>query len=265
MKYILFVTSFVLLTMLNANEAIEPSTANAVSQKMKEFQYIQPIAVEEAPPEVKKCEVAQVEVFDKDGDGVYDDGDRCPNTPLGEKVDKYGCLIKKDSDKDGVPDEDDKCPNTKKGIEVDYRGCEVDSDDDGVVDSKDQCPKTSKDFMVDGYGCPQTATLRVHFASAKYNITDSIINDLQYFALFLKENKGYDVIIYGYTDSVGDANKNKALSQKRANTVKEALVRYGIKSTRLTAIGKGEENPIADNSTKEGRAQNRRIEVELIQ
>ena len=247
MKYLL--SLFTLAFFLNASE----------------FAYIEPVAVEEAPIEKVVEEVVKEVPLDSDVDGVFDGEDKCPNTQSGEKVDKYGCLIKQDSDKDGVPDEDDKCPNTLGGIKVDYRGCELDSDDDGIVDSKDKCSNTSKDFAVDGYGCPQTAILKVNFAPGKYNVSDDLVNDLQNFALFLKENRGYEVIIYGYTDSLGSAVSNKKLSLNRANAVREALTRYGIKRTSLTTIGKGEADPIADNTTKEGRAQNRRIEVELLQ
>ena len=243
MKYLL--TLFTLTIYLNASE----------------FAYIKPIAVEVAP--LKKA--VESTPLDSDADGVLNHEDKCPNTKSGEKVDKFGCLLKEDSDNDGVPNEADKCPNTIIGTKVNYSGCEVDSDDDGIVDSKDKCPDTSKDFVVDGYGCPQTATLKVNFASKKYNVSEKLVNDLQNFALFLKENKGYQVIIYGYTDNIGDEAVNKKLSQNRANAVKEALIRYGIKRTRLTAIGKGEADPIADNKDKEGRAKNRRIEVELLQ
>lgn len=140
-----------------------------------------------------------------------------------------------------------------------------DSDNDGVFDDKDNCPDTSKEFMVDGYGCPQTAILNINFPSRKSKITDDLIDDLKGFAQFLKDNVGYQVIIYGHTDSIGDEAYNQKLSQQRADTVKEALIRYDISDIRLTAIGKGEKEPIADNMNKEGRAQNRRIEVELLQ
>ncbi|MDY0117109.1 MAG: OmpA family protein [Sulfurimonadaceae bacterium] len=142
---------------------------------------------------------------------------------------------------------------------------ELDSDGDGVVDSKDRCPNTSKMFKVDGYGCPQTATLSLTFPPSEHKVTQKLIKDVEIFAQFLKENKGYQVVIVGYTDSQGKKDTNKVLSQKRANSVKEVLVRYGIKETRLTAVGRGIENPVASNATAEGRAANRRIEIELIQ
>lgn len=139
-----------------------------------------------------------------------------------------------------------------------------DSDGDGVVDEKDKCPNTSKDFIVDYQGCPKTASLKITFEPKSYKISSGLGEDLENFATFLKDNKGYQVVIYGYTDSLGDAEENKILSQQRADAVKKAIEAYGISSTRLTAVGMGEQDPIADNSTPEGRAKNRRIDVELI-
>ena len=257
---LLALLSFTLFAQEESSVEVVKNAQNTSNQN-SEYIYITPIAVEVAP--VKKA--VESEPLDKDGDGVLDKDDKCPNSKAGEKVDQFGCLIKSDKDKDGVPDDVDQCPNTPEGTKVDTNGCELDSDDDGIVDSKDKCPNTSKDFVVDGYGCPQTATLKIHFKPNKSDIDQNLIDDLQNFALFLKENKGYDVIIYGYTDSMGNAKKNQALSQRRANAVKEVLIRYGISATRLTAIGKGEADPVADNATPEGRAQNRRIEVELLQ
>ena len=89
---------------------------------------------------------------DSDHDGVPDDKDACPNTPLGAVVDKRGCPI--DSDGDGVPDGIDQCPNTPKGATVDAKGCPTDSDGDGVPDGIDQCPNTPKGATVDAKGCP---------------------------------------------------------------------------------------------------------------
>lgn len=226
-----------------------------------EYMYIKPLSIEKAPV-VKIVESAPL---DSDNDGVIDNSDKCPNTVDGNKVDKDGCKILNDSDNDGITDEDDECPQTPQGIETNERGCELDSDADGILDSKDKCPNTSNNFEVDGYGCPQTATLQVNFPPSQFNVDEKLISQLEDFAMFLRNNPGYDVIIYGYTDSSGNAKSNKQLSQRRADAIKEALTRYSISSIRLTAIGKGEEYPIADNDTKEGRAKNRRIEVELVQ
>ncbi|CAN5336288.1 hypothetical protein BH18GEM1_BH18GEM1_19850 [soil metagenome] len=62
---------------------------------------------------------------DTDGDGVYDDRDQCPNTPLGTQVDSFGCPVPLDSDGDGVTDDRDQCPNTLAGAQVDANGCEI--------------------------------------------------------------------------------------------------------------------------------------------
>ena len=89
---------------------------------------------------------------DSDGDGVPDNRDACPNTPLGATVDVRGCPT--DSDQDGVYDGIDKCPGTPAGAKVDATGCPIDSDHDGVPDGLDQCPDTPAGAVVNSFGCP---------------------------------------------------------------------------------------------------------------
>jgi len=139
-----------------------------------------------------------------------------------------------------------------------------DSDNDGVFDANDKCPNTTEGFVVDGDGCPKKATIHVVFGPDQYTVVASMQPEIKKFADFLKENKGYQVLIYGYTDSRGDDQANKILSQKRADAIMNALIENGVSSTKLTAIGRGEQNPIASNMYKLGREKNRRIEIELI-
>jgi outer membrane protein OmpA-like peptidoglycan-associated protein len=89
---------------------------------------------------------------DDDGDGVKNKKDKCPFTPVGYIVDKYGCPI--DTDGDGVADNVDLCPDTPQGVQVDAHGCPVDTDGDGVPDYLDKCPNTSEGVQVDENGCP---------------------------------------------------------------------------------------------------------------
>ena len=90
--------------------------------------------------------------LDADGDGVYDDQDRCPNTARGVSVDANGCPL--DADGDGVYDNQDNCPNTPTGVRVDANGCPLDTDGDGVADYMDKCPNTPAYTQVDDAGCP---------------------------------------------------------------------------------------------------------------
>jgi len=97
-------------------------------------------------------QVATPVVVDSDNDGVLDDYDKCPGTPMGVKVDQDGCPL--DTDKDGVPDYLDKCAGTPAGVAVDKVGCPLDSDKDGVYDYLDKCPGTPAGVEVDRVGCP---------------------------------------------------------------------------------------------------------------
>ena len=91
---------------------------------------------------------------DSDKDGITDDLDQCPDTPLGAVVDASGCPL--DADVDGVYDGLDQCPDTPKGAKVDMNGCPTDSDGDGVYDGIDQCASTPAEAKgkIDSKGCP---------------------------------------------------------------------------------------------------------------
>ncbi len=213
-----------------------------------EFKRILPIAAEEA---------------DHDHDGVPTSIDKCPTTPLNKKVDATGCCIDGDDDHDAIANSIDKCPTTPEGKAVNADGCEPDSDEDGVLDRDDKCPDTPKLFKVDGVGCPQTAILKVNFETNKYDIKDNYSEDIKKFAQFLKDNSGYNALISGHTDAIGSSEENMLLSQNRADAVMKSLIQESIEAGRLSAIGEGENRPVADNLLRDGRAENRRIEVEL--
>ncbi|MEA1892146.1 MAG: OmpA family protein [Campylobacterota bacterium] len=139
-----------------------------------------------------------------------------------------------------------------------------DSDLDGVSDDIDICPDTLDYFAVDDFGCPKTAILDVAFRSNQHTISNKLSKQLKSFSKFLEENISYQIIIYGHTDNVGDPQDNIILSQKRAQAVKEVLQENGISSVRITAIGRGDKDPIADNRFAEGRKKNRRIKILLL-
>ena len=143
----------------------------------------------------------------------------------------------------------------------------LDSDDDGVKDPEDRCPSTPKGSKVNSIGCAveekATMTINVEFTSGASALDAKYDDHMKEVAEFLQKYKEVNVQIQGFTDNTGSEAKNIKLSQARANSVMNALVREGISKNRLSAKGFGPANPIADNSTPEGRQINRRVVAEL--
>ncbi len=201
---------------------------------------------------------------DTDGDGVPNNLDKCPEVKGLKQF--QGCP---DTDGDGVADKDDACPEVK-GLKQ-FKGC-PDTDGDGVADNVDKCPKEKG--SVANQGCPELPkkavdTLNGYAKSIYFNfnkatfkpgvtdILDKVVEVMQ------KYNK-VNFAIEGHTDSVGSAVYNQKMSQRRANAVLNYLVKKGISTNRLSAKGFGKDKPVATNKTKEGRAENRRVEIKRI-
>lgn len=211
----------------------------------------------EAEKREKKAESAAVMKKDSDGDGVYDNDDMCPGTPAGYPVNSAGCAV--DSDGDGVFDFMDKCW-TAKGLPVDKTGCTPDSDNDGVYDFEDRCPNTVAGADVNSAGCIVAVELKINFANNSAEVSSDYSDEIKDFVSFLKLSDKIHVEIQGHTDSKGTYEYNKALSQKRADAVLRILVdKYGIDSSRLSAVGYGESLPAVANDTPENMHKNRRI------
>lgn len=201
---------------------------------------------------------------DSDSDGVADSMDQCPNTPRGTSVDANGCAA--DSDGDGVGDSTDECPNTMRGAAVDARGCELDSDNDGVVDRLDQCANTASGVQVDVAGCEIKDEIDlpgVNFESNSDRLVPGAASVLNTAAATLQKNQEISVEVAGHTDSDGTAEYNESLSERRALTVRNYLIERGVNASRVTARGYGESQPVADNGTAAGKAENRRVVLRI--
>ncbi len=215
-----------------------------------------PVAMEKTPAK----EMAPAAPADSDGDGVTDDLDQCPASPQGSPVNSVGCPL--DSDGDGVADHMDKCPATPQGAPVNKVGCPLDSDGDGVADYMDKCLGTPSGVSVDAVGCPTKLSLQINFGHDSNKIGPEFDGEISKAAQCINDYPGNLVYIDGHTDSQGAAEYNQQLSERRATAVKNRLVeKFNIPASRMTARGFGETTPVADNGTKEGRFQNRRVEV----
>jgi OmpA-OmpF porin, OOP family len=202
---------------------------------------------------------------DKDGDGIGDAQDKCPDVA---GLAKYqGCPIP-DTDGDGVNDEDDKCP-TVKGL-ARYQGCPIpDTDGDGVNDEDDKC--LDRKGPASNQGCPEIdkavidkinyAAKNVFFATGSFKLLPKSFKALNEVSELLKSDETLMIDVDGHTDSQGDDAKNQTLSDNRAKAVKDYLVSKGIAEDRLKSTGYGETKPVADNTSAAGRAKNRRTEL----
>jgi len=127
-------------------------------------------------------------------------------------------------------------------------------------------PYTPKQYKVDAVGCPMELTetvamkLAIHFDYDKAVVKDEFMDEVGNLAKFMNQYLNTVVTVEGHTDSAGTDKYNKALSQRRADAVKAVLIsKYNIEPERVKAVGYGEEKPVADNKTAEGREENRRV------
>ena len=156
-----------------------------------------------------------------------------------------------------------------------------DEDGDGVPDSRDKCPGTPKGVPVDANGCPpvpvavveevvvvkeETIVIRdVLFEFDSARLTSADKTKLDTIATRLKqEAPSAQLRVSGHTDSVGSDAYNQKLSEKRAHSVTEYLIGAGVpRSNFVSVVGAGESHPVADNKTADGRASNRRVEIQI--
>jgi outer membrane protein OmpA-like peptidoglycan-associated protein len=210
---------------------------------------------------------------DNDQDGIADKIDNCPLDPEDKDAfeDDDGCPDT-DNDKDGLADTIDKCPNDpedKDGFEDDDGCPDNDNDKDGIEDKDDKCPN-EPGVLPDG--CPKKYNLvvvtekkielkqTVYFDTNKATIKPVSFALLDDVAAAMRDNPKITVEVQGHTDSQGDDAFNLKLSQRRAESVKTYLAGKGVDATRMAPKGYGENVPIADNRTNDGRSQNRRVE-----
>jgi len=105
----------------------------------------------------------------------------------------------------------------------------------------------------------------INFSTGSATIQATSLDDINTIYNLLQQAEQTKIKIIGYTDNTGDADLNRKLSDDRANSVADALLKKGISVDRFEVVeGKGEDNPIGDNNTAVGRAKNRRVEITLL-
>lgn len=216
--------------------------------------------------------------LDNDADGIPDVTDQCPNVPEDRDgfEDADGCP-EADNDKDGILDRADKCPNEPEDNDGwdSLDGCpDPDNDADGILDVNDLCPFEPE--TVNGYadndGCPDEEQVRVvgdkivlddrvHFF-----VNSAVIRQVSYplltrLAKLVKEHPEYTHIsVEGHADERGPEDFNRKLSEERARSVLEFMVKQGISRERLSSQGFGASRPLVDKKNEYAWLLNRRVE-----
>jgi len=212
---------------------------------------------------------------DTDKDGILDDVDACPTEPgiPSDDPKKNGCPVN-DKDGDGIADDVDACIDIP-GVKTDdpkTNGCPPDTDGDGFRDDQDACPREKgvDDPDPSKRGCPKSVRVtdkeiiileQVQFDTGRATIKPVSNPLLDAVAQVLTEHPEIlKIEVQGHTDSRGSKQLNAKLSDDRAKSVRDALIKRGVDGNRLTAKGYGPDVPIADNKTEEGRQKNRRVQ-----
>jgi outer membrane protein OmpA-like peptidoglycan-associated protein len=192
-----------------------------------------------------------------------------------------------DRDGDGIPDEDDECPNEPEDFDgwQDADGCpDPDNDGDGILDADDECPNDPETFngFEDEDGCPDALpgedkvvvsvrrdqvaiNDKVFFAFDSDRILPQSYGLLDEVARVIREHQEIaNIRVEGHTDSDGGEDYNLQLSDRRAKSVRRYLIAAGVEAGRLEAEGYGKTRPIASNATEAGKAKNRRVEFRIV-
>jgi len=147
----------------------------------------------------------------------------------------------------------------------------ADADRDGVNDDDDRCPDTLRSYAVDDNGCPiaieevARVELLVNFDFDKADVKPEFLSEIEDVALFMEQHPDVVVELEGHTDSRGTEPYNLDLSQRRADAVRAELIeRFEVASSRVSARGFGESQPVASNDSNAGRASNRRVITVII-
>jgi len=226
---------------------------------------------------------------DRDHDGLLDDDDFCPDEPedADDFRDEDGCPDR-DDDQDGIDDVDDACRLVPEDIDGhdDADGCPEDEpatppsdrDGDGFLDEDDTCPDAAEvvNGVNDDDGCPDEGLFvltgdrvvlddRVLFQTARAHVQHSARPLLEAVVRMFAAHPQWDrVRIEGHTDERGDAAFNLDLSERRARAVRSVLVAMGLPEERIEVVAFGESRPREVGETEEARAQNRRVELVMI-
>jgi outer membrane protein OmpA-like peptidoglycan-associated protein len=237
-------------------------------------QYGCPDPDEEPPPRVRDG--------DRDGDGILDSRDQCPDKPedFDGFKDKDGCPDP-DNDGDGIPDVRDRCrndPEDQDGFK-DEDGCpEPDNDGDGIPDGKDSCKNEPETYngTDDNDGCPDKGSVivqkdnvlileKILFETGSAKILPASFGILDAVTTTLKHHPEFTLLeVQGHADIRGDEKGNVRLTQARADSVVDALVKRGLPSSLLRSMGYGAYCPVDPGRTPEAFEKNRRVEFKIV-
>jgi outer membrane protein OmpA-like peptidoglycan-associated protein len=237
-------------------------------------------AADRCPNEAGPAENQGCPDFDTDGDGFVDRLDKCP-TVFGIK-ENDGCPDV-DTDKDGIVDRLDKCPTEpedKDGFQ-DEDGCpDLDNDQDGVPDAKDRCPNDPETIngIDDEDGCPEVE-VKVFIEKQRIVITEKVFFEFAKARILPKSDALLKAVadvltrfpqitkvrVEGHTDDQGSDKVNQTLSDKRAQSVMDALVKNGVDKARLSSAGYGKTKPMVEGKDEAAREKNRRVEFVIVE